>query len=330
MVRNTLTRIRRERSITPPFPPSKIILTPDALTRSQFQSPLFSTIPPETRNTIFIFSLLSYVKDRDLYDPETHYTRPGYEGKRTYPTNLLWTCKRIYLETHDLPFLLNGHTFTFYYEKAPPAYKQPHKVFPLIPKENLWQITTIRLNMQQYWLEGGFYPVLQELRVLPALKTLRIVLRHGDWWNWELNEKLGIDPHQVYPDIVSWDKMVSAYHCAVSNRGRPNLDIRSPAWGAKFSMIRTLERLEFEFETLTSKRNQLDLIVEFSKYWRFPLQDGKMLVREEMLTEVYGWDGPKSFIVSNPDAVPVEEEELKRCPELGFTYQVRVATWRKC
>lgn len=184
--------------------------------------------------------------------------------------------------------------------------------------------------MQQFWLEGRFEDILRGLRALPALKTLRIVIRHGDWWYWENNNKLGIDPYLVSNYPVSWDHMVAAYRHAVSDGGRPVLNINSLAWGAKFAVIRTLEKLEIEFETLTCKRDQLDLIVEFSKYWKFPMQDGKVLVRDEMLTEVYGWNGPKGFVVDNPDAVPVKEEELKKRPELGFTYQVRVATWRKC
>ena len=309
----------------------KITLTPNALIHPQTQSILFSTIPPEIRNIIFIFSLDSYIDEKDLYDPETHYTRPGYEGERTYPTNLLWTCKRIYLETHHLPLTLNGQTLTFYFSRPPPDHLEPRVFFPRVPSDNLSNLTTVCLNVQQVWLEASFATILQQLtsKGLPALNTLRIVIRHGDWWYWERNNKLGINPYRAsHP--VPWHQTVAAYHRAVSNGGLPSLQIGSRAWGAKFSMIPTLEKVEIEFETLTSKRDQLDLIVDFSKYWRFPMPDGKMLVRDETLTEVYGWNGPVSLIVDNPHAAPVKEEEIKKHPELAFTYQVRVATWRKC
>jgi hypothetical protein len=185
--------------------------------------------------------------------------------------------------------------------------------------------------MQQFSLEleGSFLGALQQLTpIIPTLRTLRIVLRHGDWWNWERNNKLGIDPYQSHHPIP-WDETVASYRRAVSKGGSPDIKLGDRAWGAQFSALPSLEKLEIEFETLTSKRDQLDLIVDFSKYWRFPMPDGKFLVRDKTLTESYGWDGPQTFNVNNPDATPVKDEELKTCPELRFTYQVRVATWRK-
>lgn len=77
----------------------------------QFQSPLFSKIPPEIRNEIFRLSLTEYVPEGNEWtgrlgeiqnpgygnarSPGKYVKRPGYEGLKTVDTDLLRTCKRV-------------------------------------------------------------------------------------------------------------------------------------------------------------------------------------------------------------------------------------------
>lgn len=77
----------------------------------QWQSPLFSKIPPEVRNEIFRLALNEYVPDGREWDPmkdrvqnpgygnvkesSSFVKRPGYEGLKTVDTDLLRTCKRV-------------------------------------------------------------------------------------------------------------------------------------------------------------------------------------------------------------------------------------------
>jgi hypothetical protein len=79
----------------------------------QFQSPLFSKIPPEIRNEIFRLALTEYVPQGNewtgklnetqnpgygnLRSTKDYVKRPGYEGLNTVDTDLLRTCKRVSL-----------------------------------------------------------------------------------------------------------------------------------------------------------------------------------------------------------------------------------------
>jgi hypothetical protein len=80
---------------------------------NQFQSPLFSKIPPEIRNEIFRLALTEYVPEGNewagklseiqspgfgnLRSTKDYVKRPGYEGLNTVDTDLLRTCKRVSL-----------------------------------------------------------------------------------------------------------------------------------------------------------------------------------------------------------------------------------------
>jgi hypothetical protein len=83
-----------------PPPPPVTISTENA--HNQAQSPLFSAIPPEIRNEIFRLALRQYVDPEGLYEQETYWTRPGFEGHTRIDTALLRTCKRVWGETKDL------------------------------------------------------------------------------------------------------------------------------------------------------------------------------------------------------------------------------------
>ncbi|CAI7632520.1 unnamed protein product [Penicillium palitans] len=84
-------------------------LSPACFTKynEQTQSNIFSLLPPEIRYEIFVYALTS--------SPDT--TQPpgqdGYwyeTGHRTY-TELLRTCKKVYMEAWFMPFICSEHAF---------------------------------------------------------------------------------------------------------------------------------------------------------------------------------------------------------------------------
>jgi hypothetical protein len=96
---------------TPPPPPRVEIDLSTA--NAQSQSPLFSTIPPEIRNCIFSFALQEYVDPERMWDRETYFTRPGFEGEPRIDVALLRTCKAIWAETRGMPD--RAATLTYYF-----------------------------------------------------------------------------------------------------------------------------------------------------------------------------------------------------------------------
>lgn len=84
---------------------------------SQAQSPLFK-LPSEIR--LEVWRLVVQAED-DLarpYETNSNYCRPGHLCFKQIHTALLQTCRRIHLETFDLPLSQNVMTFW--------AYRGPH------------------------------------------------------------------------------------------------------------------------------------------------------------------------------------------------------------
>src|ERR1700755_203002 len=73
----------------------------------QLQCPLFTLIPPEIRSYIFELALRPYYDYNKPCPVGTMYYRPGYEYETRISTTLLYTCRRIYLETHLTIFAHN-------------------------------------------------------------------------------------------------------------------------------------------------------------------------------------------------------------------------------
>jgi hypothetical protein len=95
----------------------------------QQSSPLFNgRIPPEVRNRIFEFVL---TEDEDtLYNQDTHYTQPGYGSHKSLLTNLLLTCRQVYLEAHHLPLVNREHVFWHHREPEGSATKTKKPTSP--------------------------------------------------------------------------------------------------------------------------------------------------------------------------------------------------------
>jgi hypothetical protein len=87
---------------------------------SQLQSPLFNKLPGEIRN--IIFDLVLSLQDGESYPRNTFYYRPDHHCNEFIDHALLRTCRRIYLETYNIP-LRNVDTLRFWFTwegRAPP------------------------------------------------------------------------------------------------------------------------------------------------------------------------------------------------------------------
>ncbi|KAJ5482146.1 hypothetical protein N7475_000958 [Penicillium sp. IBT 31633x] len=278
-----------------------------SLPAAPLTSPLFTVFPAEIRNRIYVFALESgevstEESPRAPYKQNAFYYRPGYKQPKRIQTALLQTCQQIYAEASLLPPSLNEHTFWFH--RAPPHVhdaSSPLAYFRKMTPKQRAQVQHLHLFTQQYFLEDGHWSEIWdgikidedgrrlrgECRIAP--KKMTITFRHTDWWFWENDDPLGIDPFQT-----------GRTHATDMERAAiPGAAPR--AWGNQFTFLPCLNELVIEFETVTRKRDQLDDIIQRALQWKFPLQPDKdlYLVADPRSRMAYTWVGAK-------------EEELKK------------------
>ncbi|KAJ7723387.1 hypothetical protein B0H16DRAFT_340757 [Mycena metata] len=245
-------RRRPPRTNSPPAPtadfPSEPLATRIMASgpQNQLQSPLFTSLYPELRHMVFKHALTEYHDHTRPYNQHEFYYRPDFEFAGRIDTNLLLTCRLIYLETHLAPIYLNQHVFWMY--RAPPGrlVSSPETYFERMTLEQRGAVREVRFFAQMFWLEG------RGPQVWAAGLTVRklvITIRHSDWWYWEDGEDLRMnDPTQ------GWDAWV---------RSLPGL-----------------EEIQLELETLDAKREQLEERVQVARGWTFPTQTGGRLVHD--------------------------------------------------
>ncbi|KAJ5358511.1 uncharacterized protein N7496_010924 [Penicillium cataractarum] len=313
-------------------------LTPSLPAINQTSCFLFTVFPPEIRNRIYTFSLESEdtsttnedttnssTPNTHLYRQNAFYYRPGYKQPKRIQTALLQTCQQIYEEASLLPASINEHTFWFY--RAPPHVKDassPLDYFQKMTAKQRAQVRHIHLFTQQYFLEDNWWTRIwagtltntghrgsERAPAYPiAPKKLTITFRHTDWWFWENNDPLGIDPFR--------SGRTRAHEMGRPMRGVDEHEVNR-AWGNQFIAMPGLEELVIEFETIMRKRDQLDAIIQRALSWKFPVQLEKRLylVAEPTSRSAYTWVGAKEgdlkrqpgrMTIPNPHAIPEEEE----------------------
>lgn len=206
----------------------------------QSSSPFFSaevSLPVELRDKIFDYALSQHEDDTQPYNSfnRTVY-RPRYHARRRVYADLLLTCRRIWLEHGHVPMASTTHTFWFY--DGPPSTarsaKQFHTYFFGMTTVNLANLNRVQLFTQSHWLEtciqpGMFTTMFSNPKFRP--KVLTITLRHSDW--------LG-SSQDDYPLRFDY------------------------SWVRHFlnsKYMTRVEQLEFEFETIPAKEEQLAEIV---------------------------------------------------------------------
>lgn len=249
----------------------------------QSTSPLFSRIPPEVRNYIFRLALTAYEDPQLRYSRFAPYYRPGYTCAHRIDTALLLTCRLIYAETARLPASINERTFWFY--RSPP--RTPEHNFLSSLGQATWprrqELRKVHLFVQQYWLEHerhGFAAFADHLWEYADPTHLIITLRHTDWWWWEVEAPLALDPKQ-------YGRPSAEVH------SRPSDPFELGSWGSQFKKIKGLQVLQMELETVEAKKGELDAIINRAKGWKFPLGDEKILILDESRIRRTGWIGGK-------------------------------------
>jgi len=236
----------------------------------QSACPLFTRIPPEIRNSIFQLALTEYDDTDHPYEQSAVYCRPDYRFRHRIDTDLLRTCRRIYLEAHLLPVAINEHVFWCY--RGPPERRysaDPQAYFETMTSQQRDAVDCVHFFTQQFWLEGQFMDACRIPLMRP--RKLKITLRHTDWWLWEYRAKLGIDP-----------RLAGRVPCNEMGR-EPRADEVQLGFGHQFRYLRGLRELEMEFETTQSKLAELGAIVQRALVWKFDLHDGNFVERRRAL-----------------------------------------------
>ncbi|KAJ7255254.1 hypothetical protein C8J57DRAFT_972768, partial [Mycena rebaudengoi] len=225
----------------------------------QLQSPLFTTLHPEVRNMIFRLALSEYDDLTLPYGKHEFYYRPGFQFAPKIDTNLLLTCRIVYLETHLLPIALNEHVFWYESQRGPPrrTILDHHSYFTRMTPQQRAAVRRVRFFTQLTWLENR---VAEIWPVGLAVRKLAITIRHSDWWWWEVGEDLRIEEP-------------------------------SKGWGAWAGSIGPLEELKLELESIEDKREQLEERVGVATGWTFPLTAGGSLVHNGQEAAKSTWMG---------------------------------------
>jgi len=305
----------------------------------QVASPLFTLLPAEIRNLIFYFALEGYPDLNKPYSRHSFWYRPGYTHARKIATELLLTCRRLYLETDLLPVVHNEHIIWGVERSRIPPHTSSYLLDNRIKLSQRNAIQYVHLFTQQFWLEDWKDRWLAYSLSWPdgCPPKLRITIRHTDWWYNLLGENspLALDPKRKgRARVGEWVGQKEPFEPG--------------SWGQRFIYMKGLREFQLELETVQSKIQELGIIVDKAPTWKFPLGDGQVLVLDVGLTERYTWTGSKHFkglnapnvqpglqlrqgstaifSQSNKKATDFERDEL--APNDNLDYCVVILTWR--
>lgn len=102
-------------------------------------------------------------------------------------------------------------------------------------------------------------------------------------------------------------------------------------WGDQFQHVQGLDTLEIEFETISTKKKQLERVVGRAKQWKFPLKDDKVLAWTGEVKES-AWEGLRSLEDDNGDRAVQLRSVREGCVDikpLTCTNVVMTMRWRK-
>ena len=190
----------------------------------------------------------------------------------------------------------------------------------------------------------------------PGLEHLRITIRHTDWWYYFLGPQspLALDPRKAgrVRHSTAYDRRSSTGSLSniASDEGSRNNstditaegnseasqttdtktvapDFELNSWGSRFAYLPTLKKLELELETLSTKRAELDAVVDLAPSWRFPLgndppgKDG-LLIFDSAATERNSWMGREVSCGKNAGQIPRSRDST-----VGNLFRRRASEW---
>lgn len=235
----------------------------------QKQCPLFNLLPSEIRHEIFAYALASAPVATTptiaqlLANQDGCYVRPGYEAPHRIWTELLRTCKRVYMEAWLIPFTCSEYAFYI-----STARRSPRRQMSM---EQLQECLDW-INDRQGEVRGGHIRLFADLRFLEyerdfkrlfAMrhfhpKTVTITVRYIDTPGWRNNQ-----PLQIQSSWRNW--------------------LILPASVSSFSL---------EVESLERRHDEVDYIAEeLARKWHFRRADNVNLLADPSGISVSRWTG---------------------------------------
>ncbi|KAK8010634.1 hypothetical protein PG990_009599 [Apiospora arundinis] len=234
------------------------------------------------------------------------WVRPENPSRMVISVALLQTCKRVYLESVSIPWTQTEHKLYFYrglsrlsdgqaQARFERFFSKTSREWSPVPNRSHWDlIRAIRIFPQLYWLEDNRHKnltwVASNTDWFSNVETLRITFRRGDWWYWERNEPLRINPfrnggthHQMREDMQT------------THQGG-QVPFVEDTWGLAFEKLPKLRTLIIDFETSKDKKEEMERIVEWAQKWKFPAasapgEPARQFSAEGNAVEKMGWQG---------------------------------------
>lgn len=270
----------------------------------QEPSPLFSTLPREIRDLIWSFATMPVEDETRKYNTNEYYCRPGHRAPHKTYTDLLYTCRRVWLEANALPMLQAEQCF-WYYRAAPDS--RDAKWMGNLTETNRRNFGHLHLFSQMYAIEGltdRKGDLQSKFLTTPERpgdfqpKALHVTVRHTDWWWWESDAPLRFEDH--------WLKAL--------------LDTPD---------LRSTQVLTLELETLDYKVGQLMPIVERlkrleSNEYATHLIEGGPAQTKFVLTgepEIFNWTGPSN--IDGHDHEPYQGKATLKYHVVTLTWHLR-------
>ncbi|KAJ5640851.1 hypothetical protein N7528_000476 [Penicillium herquei] len=233
----------------------------------QGKSPLFS-LPAEIRYEIFACALSSAPDTTQPIDQDAYCTRPGYETISHTYTELLRTCKRVYMEAWFMPFLCSEHSFYMAWRQ-----RSPNRVMS-VPR---MQACLDLIHARHGEVQGGSVRIFPQLWALQGTKdcggvfsmqnfhpkTITITIRYTDTWEWEQNRALYMEG----------------------------------AWAGRVRLPASVTKFKIDFESIERRKDEVDHIAhELAEKWRFRRSDGvDMVTSGEDCISFSRWTGSSTL-----------------------------------
>lgn len=233
----------------------------------QFESPLFSVLPPEIRTSILEYALKDYEVKTAMYSDKTCYKRPECRGRRRIDTAVLETCKLIYSEAWHLPLATAEHMlYLTWGSRSPPHmydfFALQEAIDAVHDSHPNPTIKHVQVYAQLCVLEDGpgLRPIVNLDHFNPEVITLTI--RHTDWWEWENDSPLRV----------------------------------GAKWVNKCRAPTSLKEFRIAFESLERKRDQVDQIAtQAIERWEFEKKDGVIMSAEGCVPKIMRWSGNSTW-----------------------------------
>jgi hypothetical protein len=158
--------------------------------------------PPEIRNYIFSLALLQYEDLANPYKESALWYRPGHRARHIVSTNLLLTCRLVWLEANHWPMTQAVHYF-WYHEGNRPDWTDEKFVDDELRFEDFCnrltdvqfsRVKRVHIFAQVGWLEltdgSNFRERIGLHRHALQLDNFTVTVRHIDWENWEFDRLL--------------------------------------------------------------------------------------------------------------------------------------------